>query len=371
MLFHSTDNAAKLYGEIYYGNGQYISNQLTEFLKNKKTATVHLHTPGGSVFDGNLIYNTLRAFKGDLTIVIDGLAASMGTIIMLAANKLKIADNGLIMIHSPSGRVEGNAKDMEKYAKLLRTLEADFVAQYSKKTGKESKDIEAWLDGDNWFSSSLALSENIVDEIVDPALSDADISAFHNMEGIAACLENFASDEDLQARFFQEEEKPQTSTPKTNNNMKLNAKTIVALGLESEAKDNEISAAIENVIARNSALETKVEEMEKAQETAQAKAIESLIATAKKAGKITAKNEEQFTNLAKADFDLAKETIEALPSKENLTAMAGGGKPNIPNADGRDAWSFKDWKEKDYSGLLAMKEDDPERYAKVLKTSNL
>jgi len=370
MIFNSSGDTAKLYGRIWGGDGQYITSQLSAFLKGRKSATIHMHSPGGSVFDGNLIYNTLRAFKGDLTIVIDGIAASMATIIMLAANKIKIADNGWIMIHAPSGSVEGTAIEMEKYAKVLRILESQFTAYYMKRTSKTEEDLKAWLEGDNWFSSDMALTDNIVDEVVDPTLSDEDINAYHDMANIAACMENFASDEDLKSRFFQAEEKPQNSnTPKTNN-MKLNAKTIVALGLESEAKDDQITAAVEIVIARNEVLEAKVTSMEKAQKDAQQKAVTDLIASGKKSGKVTAKNEERITKLAEYDIQLATETIDGMPGKENLTAIAGGGKPTIPNADGRDAWSFRDWKKKDYSGLLAMKDNDPDRYAQVVKNSN-
>jgi len=372
MIFQlSGKSSGSLYGAIYGGDARYIVGELKTFLQGKSNATIHMHTPGGSVFDGNLIYNTLRAYKGDLTIIIDGISASMGTIIMLAADTIKIADNGWIMIHSPAGIVQGNAKAMEQNAKVLRTLEAQFMKHYMARTSKTEEEVKDWLDGDNWFSADMAFDENLVDEVVDPALSDEDINAYHEMMNVAACIENFESDKELKERFFSAG--TQTSiTPKINNNMKLNAKTIVGLGIDPEAQDSTINAAIDDVVARNSTLEKNLKKMEDEQEARQAKATETLISAAVKSGKIKASDKERYQKLAKSDFDLAKDTIDNLPIKDNLTAQAGGlGKPNTPSADGRDKWTYKEWKEKDYSGLLKMAEEEPERYKQVLTTSNL
>jgi len=371
MIFTSQDNVGKLYGGIYWGNGEYIANELTSFLKGKSKATIHLHTPGGSVFDGNLIYNTLRKYKGELTIVIDGISASMGTIIMLAANKLKITDNAFIMIHSPSGIVEGTATVFEKNAKLLRSLESDFIKHYNKRTEQSEEEIKSWMDGDNWFSAEMALEKGLVDEIVDPELEDEAITAYHDMQNMAACLDSFESDESLQKRFSAEADKKRK--PNINNSMKnLNAKTAVALGVDPDANENAVDNAINAMIDRNSTLEKENERLANEQKAQAKKAIDGMISAAVKSGKIKAADKERYEKLAQADFDLAKDTIDSIPAKENITAAAGGeGKPNTPSADGRDDWNFRKWKQEDMKGLLAMQEEDPERYNALKKSANL
>lgn len=365
MIFSSEDNAAKLYGEIYGGQGQWIVSELSRFLKGKKSATIHLHTPGGSVFDGNLIYNELRRFKGELIIVIDGISASMGTIIMLAANKIKMADNAWVMIHNPEGGTRGNAKAHEQTAKVLRELERQFIDAYSKRTGKSAEDLASWLDGDNWFSANMALEEKIIDEVIDPVLDDESINSL-NQHNIAASLDSFESDEDLRKRLTNKVNKQ-----KSDKTMALKAKTIVALGLDPEATEDKVNAAVESLIARNEALEKVNEDMVTAQKAETTKAIDVLIASAKKEGRIQAKDEDRFRRLAEKDLDLAKDTIAALPVKENITGAVTGDRKNQGAQPERKDWSYKDWKQKDMAGLLAMADENPEAYAELLKTSNL
>ena len=371
MIFTSQGNVGKLYGGIYWGHGEYIASELESFLKGKKNATIHLHTPGGSVFDGNLIYNTLRKYKGELTIVIDGIAASMGTIIMLAANKLKIADNAWIMIHSPSGLVEGTADVFEKNAKLLRTLENQFVQHYAKRTSQTEEEIKGWMDGDNWFSAEMALDKGLVDEVVEPELEDDDITAYHEMKNLAACLNSFESDESLTKRFAAEA--PIPSKTKTNNSMKnLNAKTAVALGVDPDASEEAVDKAINNVIDSNKKLKEENERLVNEQKAQDQKAIDNLINAAIKDGKIKKADEQHYRDLAEANFDLAQASLDKLPAKENITSGAGGeGKPNTPSADGRDDWDFRKWKQKDMKGLMEMKEEDPDRYKALLETANI
>jgi len=96
-------NNIKLYGTIWDGDGEYIANELEKVDGNYDTFNIHLHTKGGSVFDGDLIHNAITSMKSNVNIYIDGLAASMGSIIMLAGNKIYAAKSAYIMTHAPRG----------------------------------------------------------------------------------------------------------------------------------------------------------------------------------------------------------------------------------------------------------------------------
>jgi hypothetical protein len=226
------------------------------------------------------------------------------------------------------------------------------------------------MDGDNWFSSDVAKEKGLVDEVVDPELEDEDITAHYKHKNIAACIDSFESDETLKKRFGAEA--PKNVTPKTNNSMKLNAKTAVALGIDPDADEKTQENAVQAMVDRNSTLENENERLVNEQKAQAKKAIDEMISAAIKDGKIKAADKERYEKLAENDFDLAKDTIASLPAKENITGSAGGeGKPSTPSADGRDDWDFRTWKQKDMEGLIKMKDEDPDRYKEVLKTSNI
>lgn len=146
--------------------------------------------------------------------------------------------------------------------------------------------------------------------------------------------------------------------PKNDREMKLSAKNLEALGLKDDASDEQINSAVAAVLEREAKLKADAESANK-------KRVETLISTALKAGQITAANKEKFEKLAESDFELAQETIDALPKKETLAGNEQlSGKPN--SNDDRSEWTFADWRQKDTKGLLAIKAEDPDRYAEIL-----
>ncbi|MEI7504813.1 MAG: ATP-dependent Clp protease proteolytic subunit, partial [Paludibacter sp.] len=98
------DKEIKLYGSIGSSgiNSFDFSTQLSELEKSGcKSLTIHMHCYGGSVFEGNVIYNALKNSKMSIKIVVDGIAASMASIILLAVKDVDIAENGYVMVHRP------------------------------------------------------------------------------------------------------------------------------------------------------------------------------------------------------------------------------------------------------------------------------
>jgi ATP-dependent Clp endopeptidase proteolytic subunit ClpP len=143
-----------------------------------KRINLRINSPGGSVFDGIAIYNFLRGL--DVTVQIDGLAASISSIIALAGKTVRIAGNGFFMIHNPWGGVFGEADEMREAANLLDKIRESLVGTYAAKTGKDYDTIKKWMDSETWFSAAEAKEAGFVDEVTDEIAFAASAWSFQN-----------------------------------------------------------------------------------------------------------------------------------------------------------------------------------------------
>lgn len=126
---------------------------------------LHVNSPGGSVFDGIAIHNALVNHPAKITTYIDGIAASIASVIALAGEKVVMADNALFMIHLPWGSVQGTAEDMRKQADVLDKITETLVNTYANRTGGDRGEILAALVAETWYSASEATAAGYVDEI--------------------------------------------------------------------------------------------------------------------------------------------------------------------------------------------------------------
>lgn len=131
-----------------------------------RAITLRINSPGGSIFDGHAIYNMLAERREKVTAKVIGLAASMASIIMLAAHRTVAAANATIMIHNPVGMVWGESEDMREMADVLDKLRGQLVNTYASKTGKSEADIKAAMDATTWFTAEEAKDWGLVDEVV-------------------------------------------------------------------------------------------------------------------------------------------------------------------------------------------------------------
>lgn len=136
--------------------------------------TVRLHTPGGSVYHGLLMYNAIRGNTRPVTMRVDGMAASMGAVVMLAASRIIAASNAVIMIHAPRTYVEGSAGEIEKEIESLRAIERVFAQIFTRRGISDVGQVAEWLDGsDHWYTSAEALGLGLVDEIGEAVVTSA------------------------------------------------------------------------------------------------------------------------------------------------------------------------------------------------------
>lgn len=145
-----------------------------------RAITLRINSPGGSIFDGFAIFNQIAERRDKVTAKVIGLAASMATIIMLAAKKVVASENSTLMIHNPAAVVWGESKDMRDMADLLDKLQGQLVNTYTGKTGKAEKDVRAAMDAITWFTAKEAKDWGLVDEVGNAVKATAsfDLSRF-------------------------------------------------------------------------------------------------------------------------------------------------------------------------------------------------
>ena len=131
--------------------------------------TIFINSPGGEIFSGFAIFDMLRFIECPITTIITGFAASMGSILSLAADKGKrfAMPQAKIMIHQPMLMgYQGKAADCEIQAKEILKTRDHLINLYSEQTGKSYEVIKKSIDRDNWFTSSEALEFGLIDKIV-------------------------------------------------------------------------------------------------------------------------------------------------------------------------------------------------------------
>ena len=156
-------------GEDFWSGGGVTSKKFQEELAaiTAKQIDLHINSPGGAVFDGVAIYNLLKQHAAKVTTYIDGLAASIASVIALAGDRVVMAENALFMIHNPSGLVMGTADDMRKTADVLDKVRSTMSGVYSGKTGKAEDEINGLLDAETWFTAAEAMAAGFVDEVAE------------------------------------------------------------------------------------------------------------------------------------------------------------------------------------------------------------
>jgi ATP-dependent protease ClpP protease subunit len=138
---------------------------------------LHIHSPGGDVFEGTAIYNLLANHPAKITVYIDGLAASMASVIAMAGDTIIMPENAMMMIHKPWGIQGGDADQLRKYADLLDTVEKTLVASYAKKTGLSETEIHSLLADETWMTGVEAVIKGFADQTTKPLQAAAQLNS--------------------------------------------------------------------------------------------------------------------------------------------------------------------------------------------------
>lgn len=127
---------------------------------------IYINSPGGSVFDGISIFNQISRFSGEKIVHIDGIAASIASVIAMAGDEIRIADNAMMMIHDPFGFAGGTAEEMRKYADSLDKVRDTILDTYVARTKGDRDDIKKKMADETWMDATEAMAAGFVTHVV-------------------------------------------------------------------------------------------------------------------------------------------------------------------------------------------------------------
>ena len=161
---------------IFLGTG--INDQVANIIQaqllflestdSSKDIQIYINSPGGGVYAGLGIYDTMQLIKPNVATICTGMAASMGAVLLCAGEKGKRSGltHSRVMIHQPLGGTQGQASDIEITTKQILTLKEELYKIISKHTGQDYKKVYEDSDRDYWMKSDKALEYGMIDEIL-------------------------------------------------------------------------------------------------------------------------------------------------------------------------------------------------------------
>ena len=327
-----------LYGDV--GDGQRVDSarvvaELMSIAGRTDKIAVHINSKGGDVFSGIAIYNALQSITAEVSIYIDGVAASIAAIIALCGKPLYMSRHAKLMLHAVSGGAWGNADELRKTADMIDELQEELANMIAARCKLSANEIVAtYFDGaDHWIGANDALQMNLIDGIYD-------MEATPPSESTTEELYNFIN------QYKQED-------------MALidDIKKMPAFAGKS---DEEIVASVRELA--NSA--TLVDSLKKANvqykeriAELECKEMTAILDQAVAEGKITKEQKATYANLMKSDRENTEALLASMPKKQI----------RIEDYIGENAgknFSDKSWDDLDRAGKLNdLKTQDPAAFA--------
>lgn len=170
-----------LYGEISSNRswlddeGMVYADEFVEELKllgNVPQINVRINSPGGDITAAIAIYTELKTNPAKVICIVDGLAASAATLVMMAADEIQMPDGALLMVHDPLADMSGlyKADDLEKQSETLKLIKANLIPIYAVRTGRKPDDIAALMQQETWMGADDAIENGFADKKIDEAV---------------------------------------------------------------------------------------------------------------------------------------------------------------------------------------------------------
>lgn len=258
-----------IYGEVggHEINAKTFIDELTNY-KNQEL-TIHINSTGGSVFDGLAIYNALKNHSKKVTTKVDGIAASIASVIAMAGDKIEMAENSLFMIHNPFAMSGGDAKELRKTATILDKIRNEIANIYASKSKHTSDHYISLMDVESWFNSTETLELGLINEISKPIKieNNYNFSNFINMnsEKLQTII-NKNSDKMEDKNLNAEEiinETPEVKNEAENKEKSVLEKIKSLVGINPN-NEHEEGHKEEADVADWQGMETRIENLEKA-----------------------------------------------------------------------------------------------------------
>ena len=172
-----------IYDEI--GSYDISAKSFIDEIKDKKgkTLNIHINSLGGEVFDGMAIANAIKAHTGKTRSYVEGICASISTVIALSADEVYMSENSLFMIHNAWGGSMGDASEMRKQADLLDKISNEIAKVYIAKSTLSKEEVSDMMKEETWLDATEAKEMGFVDYITEPikVVAKYDVSNFKNI----------------------------------------------------------------------------------------------------------------------------------------------------------------------------------------------
>jgi len=186
------DDLDRMYGQTAVTAQMCIGDVVCSADNALESVDVEINSPGGSVFEGQRIFNSLREMSArgvNVTTTVNGLAASMGSVILMAGDTRRMTAGSRIMIHEASTIAAGDARSLRKQSDLLEGISAEIAGIYAERTGGDEKEIRKMMYAETWMTAEEAKANGFVDLVIRDGKEEEEFDkATNGMTGILAKL---------------------------------------------------------------------------------------------------------------------------------------------------------------------------------------
>lgn len=166
---HILDQIVPSYIASYFEDGLFIgSKQVMDQLAAVPDADgidVYINSPGGDVFEGHAIYNTLKDHPAPVNVFVRGLAASAAGVVAMAGDHIQMGEGSFLMVHNAWTVAQGNASEMRKAANLLDSIDGSIGGILARRSGNDVKEVAKWMNEETWFNAESAVEHGFADRV--------------------------------------------------------------------------------------------------------------------------------------------------------------------------------------------------------------
>lgn len=152
--------------ESWFGDEITPKQFKSELVSGEGDIDIWINSPGGDCIAASQIYNMLMDYKGNVTVKIDGIAASAASVIAMSGTTVKVSPTSLMMIHNPLTVAIGDSAEMKKAIQMLEEVKESIINAYELKTGQPRAKLSKLMDGETWLNANKALELGFADEML-------------------------------------------------------------------------------------------------------------------------------------------------------------------------------------------------------------
>lgn len=149
-----------------------------ELFSGSGPITIWINSPGGDCIAASQIYSMLMDYQGEVTVKVDGIAASAASVIAMAGNKVLMAPTALMMIHNPSMMAFGDHNDMAKAIDILDEVKESIINAYEIKTGQSRAVLSHLMESETWMNAKKAIELHFADGILEDSKKESPVEAY-------------------------------------------------------------------------------------------------------------------------------------------------------------------------------------------------